>query len=71
VVVLKLQSNTRAVVRHVVTFVNSVYTIKIIIVWAIMYVTYCYFFHVRPANQPTIVDVALWYKKVARPCFEA
>lgn len=29
------------------------------------------FYHVRPANQPKIADVALWYKNVAHPCFEA
>lgn len=43
------------------TFVNCIYY-KII--YAIMYTTYCYFFHLLPADQPTIMGVVLCHNKL-------
>jgi len=37
------------------------------VVYAGRYTTYCYFFYVCPANQPTITGVALCHKKFGGP----
>jgi hypothetical protein len=34
---------------------------------AVMYTTYCYFFHVRHANWPTITGWVLCHEKVEQP----
>jgi hypothetical protein len=39
------------------------------IIWAVWYITHCFLFHVRPANQATITGVALCQKKIGHLLF--
>jgi len=57
------------ILRLAATFVNTVCTIKIYYNLGDRVYQLLLFFHVQPANQPTITGVSLGHGKVVHPWF--